>query len=55
MKIDDLAKLVREMREAQRSYFTERSPQWLSKAKELERRVDRAVADVLDKQGKLFT
>ena len=54
MKIDELARLVRQMRDAQRTYFRERSPQSLSFAKELERRIDRAVSDVLDKQAKLF-
>lgn len=50
----ELAELVRQMREAQRLYFRERSPQALSVAKELERRVDRAVDEVLNEQPKLF-
>lgn len=54
MNITELATLVRQMRDAQRTYFRERSPQALNTSKELERRVDRAVADVLDKQQKLF-
>lgn len=54
MNITELATLVRQMRDAQRTYFRERSPQALNASKELERRVDRAVADVLDKQPKLF-
>lgn len=54
MKVHELAELVRQMRDAQKSYFRERSPQWLSQSKELERRVDRAVSDVLDRQGTLF-
>ncbi len=55
MKLDELALLVRQMRDAQRTYFRERSPQALSTSKELERRIDRVVADVLDKQPKLFS
>lgn len=54
MSIDDLAQLVRDMRQAQCTYFRDRSPQALSRSKELERRVDRAVSEVLDKQPKLF-
>lgn len=54
MNITELAELVRQMRDAQRTYFRERSPQALSVSKELERCVDRAVDDVLDKQPKLF-
>jgi len=54
MKIEEFAELVRQMRDAQKSYFKERSPQWLSTAKELERRVDSAVKNVLDAQKKLF-
>lgn len=54
MKVEQLAELVRQMRDAQRNYFSERSPQWLSTAKELERRVDAAVKEVLDSQMKLF-
>jgi hypothetical protein len=42
------------MRDAQKSFFRDRSQQWLSKSKELERRVDKEVADILESQGKLF-
>lgn len=38
--------LVREMREAQKGYFSTRSKDLLSKSKELEREVDREVARV---------
>lgn len=58
MKIEYLAKLVREMREAQVVYFSAQRnakeigmrDRWrlLSTAKELERRVDAAVSKVLD-------
>ena len=54
MTATDLAELVRQMRTAQKTYFRERSPQCLSVSKELERRVDKAVSDVLEKQGRLF-
>lgn len=53
-KIDELAALVQQMRTAQNDYFRERSPQYLSRSKELERRVDKTVAEVLNKQGNLF-
>lgn len=54
MKLDEFVALVKQMRESQRAYFKERSPQWLSQARELERRVDKAIADIQDKQKKLF-
>ena len=54
MKLRELAELVRQMRDAQRQYFSERSPQVLSKAKELERRVDSEVKYIMDGQKKLF-
>lgn len=54
MNYEKLIELVEQMREAQKSYFRDRSQQWLSKAKELERRVDKAVLDHHDKQKKLF-
>ena len=54
MKVDELAELVRQMRDAQKKYFKEREPLALSMARELERRVDKAVTDTLDQQGKLF-
>lgn len=38
--------LVREMREAQRSYFLTRSRDLLEKSKQLEREVDREIARV---------
>lgn len=53
-RLDELATLVRQMRDAQKTYFRERSPQALNYSKELERRVDKAVSDVLDKQVELF-
>ena len=52
--LTNLAELVKEMRNAQKCYFRERSPQWLSTAKELERRVDAEVKKLLDSQKELF-
>lgn len=44
----ELARLVKRCREHQRRYFRERTPQLLAECRDLERRVDRAVAEVLD-------
>jgi len=49
-----LAKLVREMRENQREYFRRRSPTILSFCKELERRVDAELCNILDNDHPLF-
>lgn len=46
MTARDFFNLVREMREAQRSYFLTRSSDLLSKSKQLEREVDREIARV---------
>lgn len=46
MKARDFFDLVREMREAQRSYFLTRSKDLLEKSKDLEREVDREIARV---------
>ena len=48
-----LAKLVADMRNAQREYFRTKSSAALGMSKALERRVDRAVEDVL-RQPSLF-
>lgn len=40
LTIERLAMKVREMREAQRNYFQQRSPGWLSESKKLEKEVD---------------
>jgi hypothetical protein len=50
----DLARLVADMRRAQREYFRTRSSAALEASKALERRVDRAVEDCL-RQPSLFT
>jgi len=49
--------LVKAMREAQREYFSTRSPQALTKARQLERRVDESIKrgdEYLKKQPTLF-
>lgn len=46
MNARDFFNLVREMREAQRSYFRTRSKDLLEKSKLLEREVDREIARV---------
>lgn len=46
MKARDFFDLVREMREAQRSYFLTRSRDLLEKSKALEREVDREISRV---------
>ena len=42
-ELGELKQLVRETREAQRFYFKDLSPQWLRKARELEKALDAAV------------
>ncbi len=54
MKAEDFRALVEQMRQAQRSYFKDKSPQWLSLSKELERRVDAAIRDMKSGQKELF-
>lgn len=54
MTLDELAKLVKEMREKQREYFRTRNASILRESKDLERRVDRAVEEISDKQERLF-
>ncbi len=51
MTLEELAKLGRSMRDAQRKYFRDRSPQNLNVSKDWERRLDAAVAEVLDDNG----
>ncbi len=51
---DRLQQLVREMRSAQREYFQTRSGDALSRAKQLEREVDRQLKEAADKQAKMF-
>ena len=54
MNTKQLAELVKQMRDAQRLFFKERSPQQLNFARELERRVDKEVGHILDSQKELF-
>ena len=53
-KMHDFVELVLQMRQAQKDYFRDRSQQALSYSKELERRVDKAASDILNRQGKLL-
>lgn len=48
MTITELARLVAEMRTAQRAYFRTRSESNLKAAKDLEAKVDRKIADLLE-------
>lgn len=50
MTIVEFARLVADCRRAQKVYFRDRTPGDLSKSKELEKRVDRAVLDILDER-----
>lgn len=53
-KLTKFAALVQEMREAQNRYFRERTPEALSRSKQLERMVDAEAREITDGQGKLF-
>ena len=62
MKLDEFVALVKQMREMQKTYFRMRRQQdsrqdelsdVLSRSKELERRVDKAVDDITSRQGNL--
>jgi hypothetical protein len=57
LRLTGFGRLVQEMRELQKKYFAgNHSPRLLAQAKQLERRVDLAVDDVLEpkEQGSLF-
>lgn len=54
MTVVELATLVDEMRAAQREFFKKRDWRLVKHAKELERKVDDAVEEILQKQPKLF-
>ena len=43
--MNDFMALVKEMRQAQKSYFQTRNRDWLDKSKELERQVDKAIRE----------
>lgn len=54
MTLDELAHLVKDMRDSQKVFFRDHSPQALNQAKDLERRVDKACREIVDKQPNLF-
>jgi hypothetical protein len=43
---EDFINLVRKMRDAQKDYFKDRKPSHLQNARDLERRVDKAIASL---------
>jgi len=47
---DRIIDRVKQMRAAQKAYFRERSPQYLNQRKQLERQVDKLIADLDDTQ-----
>lgn len=48
MTLEELARLVADMREAQKRYFRTKDVKFLNQSKDLERRVDKATADILN-------
>jgi len=55
MTINEYAKLVNEMRTAQKDFFRTRSGTALEQSKRLERQVDEATRNIFDsRQGRLF-
>lgn len=52
--IEDLARKVKEMRQAQRNYFKTRAPKYLDRSKEMEREVDGITEEILNPQISLF-
>ena len=52
--LEEFAELIRQMRHNQRRYFAQRRPEILETCKRLEREVDEIVANITDKQMKLF-
>lgn len=52
--IDDFAKLVSEMREMQRTFFRTRDGKLIERCKVLEKQVDQACEEILNKQPRLF-
>ena len=53
MNATELARMVRDVRAAQNAYFTERNSANLARSKELEKNLDRAVAEILSPQPTL--
>lgn len=54
MTLEDLARLVNEMRQAQKTYFRTKSASALDEAKRLEKQVDDACREVLNRQQQMF-
>lgn len=54
-KAFELARIVDEMRVAQRAFFRTRSQEMLELSKERERKVDAAVQEILNSEGQLFS
>ena len=52
--IEDLARKVKEMRQAQRNYFKTRALKYLDRSKEMEREVDGITEEILNPQISLF-
>jgi hypothetical protein len=52
MDVRELAELVRQMRRKQSDYFARRHVTTLKEARDLERRVDKALVEVLDGQAR---
>lgn len=52
--LEEFAEEVRQMRYQQRRYFAYRRPEVLERSKELERRVDGIVDEILNNQPQLF-
>lgn len=53
-KLNELAALVKEMRESQTSFFRSKHRNHLDRSRELEAKVDNLVKEILDTQIKLF-
>ena len=52
--LEEFAEEVRQMRYQQRRYFAYRRPEVLERSKELERRVDKMVEEILNINPQLF-
>lgn len=48
MTIEELARLVKSMRDTQKAYFRERTPTKLRESKDAEWRIDATVKEILD-------
>lgn len=58
-RLEAIAATAEKMRDAQKSYFRGRDPDWLARARELERAIDQAIAAYRrelaeSKQGRLL-